>query len=195
DSPSMAYAEAQISKLDYAKLLAAVLTYITASQSDHFGWYGANDTGCQGRSLGSWHASIRVLQVHQTYSISKKATPKMIGSMSGACIWMTDLYMDIPDMEKYLSHLRGSYREVLVIHFMGRNEESLDFSGSSRFRDLETGEVVVAQSSVIAESYRRALGSHLLSVQELCRRYSTEVHRVYLDDNPVDFLRRILTRR
>src|SRR5690349_16325486 len=46
-SQSMAYAESGISKLQYAKVIAAALAYLARKQSDTFGLYSMNERGVQ----------------------------------------------------------------------------------------------------------------------------------------------------
>src|SRR5690349_14676757 len=144
-SRSMAYEENGISKLLYAKLIAAALAYLARKQSDTFGLFTVSEnviTAVQPRfeqqqfmrflnelikvkSEGTWRKQNGLEQLFSQYG------KEMI-------IFITDMYDEDHDLQKFISRLKTSRNEVIVFHLMGKHETDLDFDGSFTFEDLET---------------------------------------------------------
>jgi len=53
-------------------------------------------------------------------------------------IFMTDLYDEGEDLQRFISRLKTPRNEVIVFHLMGRHETEFDFDGSFTFEDLES---------------------------------------------------------
>ncbi|NOT73939.1 MAG: DUF58 domain-containing protein [Cyclobacteriaceae bacterium] len=145
-SHSMSYGEDGITKLQYAKVMTAALAYLARKQSDTFGLYAVNDKNIKVvqprfeqqqfirflnelvhlKSEGTWNRNGGVEQLFDHHG------KEMI-------IFMTDLYDDSEDLQKFISRLKTPRNEVIVFHLMGKHETEFDFNGSFTFEDLETG--------------------------------------------------------
>src|ERR1043165_9920901 len=154
-SHSMAYSEEGVSKLQYAKLITAALAYLTRRQSDTFGLYAVNDEQIkvvQPRfeqqqfirflnelvlltPAGTWNRSGGVQQLFDHHG------KEMI-------VFMTDLYDEAEDLQRFISRLKTPRNEVIVFHLMGRHETEFDFDGSFTFEDLETGARTKADTTI-----------------------------------------------
>jgi uncharacterized protein (DUF58 family) len=144
-SRSMAYAEAGVSKLQYAKVMIAALAFLVRKQGDTFGLYTVNDHHIKSilprfeqqqfirlltelinlNSEGEWEKSKSIEQLYDHHG------KEMI-------IFITDLYDDELDIQLFISRLKTVRNEVIVFHLMGIHETQFDFEGSFTFEDLET---------------------------------------------------------
>jgi uncharacterized protein (DUF58 family) len=147
-SNSMAYAEKNISKLQYAKVLTAALAYLARKQSDTFGLFSVNNKQIHAvlprfeqqqfirflnelilvKSESSWRKSNDI-----EYLFDRRGKEMII--------FFTDLYDEQNDLLNFISRLKTSRNEVIVFHIMGDLEMQLDYKGSYSFQDLETKDV------------------------------------------------------
>ena len=144
-SQSMAYAEQDLSKLQYSKVLIAALAYLARKQGDTFGLYTVNNedvTMLQPRF--EQQQFMRFL--HQLVSVKAKSTWKKSGLEQlfdhhgkEVIVFITDLYDEEKDIIKFISRLKTSKNEVIVFHVLGENEIELTNAGSFTFKDLESG--------------------------------------------------------
>nr|WP_236676141.1 DUF58 domain-containing protein [Chryseolinea lacunae] len=144
-SHSMAYTEDGISKLQYAKVLAAALAYLCRKQSDTFGLFTVNNkTISTVQPRFEQQQFIRFLNalVH----IKGEGTWRKDNGLEQLfdhhgkelIIFFTDLYDDGEDLQRFISRLKTPRNEVIVFHLMGHHELNLDQEGSFTFEDLET---------------------------------------------------------
>jgi uncharacterized protein (DUF58 family) len=144
-SRSMAYAEGELSKLQYAKVLMAALAFLARKQSDTFGLFAVNDQqintllprfeqqqfmrflleliNIQGD--GKWENSGREEQLFDHHG------KEMI-------VFFTDMYDAEGDLLRFISQLKTSRNEVVIFHLMGKQEQEWEYEGSLTFEDLET---------------------------------------------------------
>lgn len=145
-SGSMSYAENGISKLQYAKVIAAALAYLARKQSDRFGLYTVNEEGIQAiqprfeqqqymrflhalvdlESTGTWYKAGELEQLFDHHG-------------KELIIFFSDLYDQQEDIRKFVTRLKTPRNEVIVFHLMGGDELSLDYEGAYTFEELETG--------------------------------------------------------
>lgn len=144
-SRSMAYAEGELSKLQYAKVLMAALAFLARKQSDTFGLFVVNDQQIKTllprfeqqqfmrflleliniQSDGKWENSGREEQLFDHHG------KEMI-------VFFTDMYDAEGDLLRFISRLKTSRNEVVIFHLMGKQEQELEYEGSLTFEDLET---------------------------------------------------------
>jgi uncharacterized protein (DUF58 family) len=144
-SRSMAYAEGELSKLQYAKVLMAALAFLARKQSDTFGLFAVNDQQIKTllprfeqqqfmrflleliniQSDGKWENSGREEQLFDHHG------KEMI-------VFFTDMYDAGGDLLRFISRLKTSRNEVVIFHLMGKQEQELEYEGSLTFEDLET---------------------------------------------------------
>ncbi|MBX2913708.1 MAG: DUF58 domain-containing protein [Cyclobacteriaceae bacterium] len=144
-SRSMAYAEGELTKLQYAKVLMAALAFLARKQSDTFGLFAVNDQQINTllprfeqqqfmrflleliniQSDGKWENSGREEQLFDHHG------KEMI-------VFFTDMYDAEGDLLRFISRLKTSRNEVVIFHLMGKHEQELDYEGSLTFEDLET---------------------------------------------------------
>ena len=190
DSRSMDYREQGYSKFELAKLMTAALTYVITNQQDNCSWQSGNQLLSKGNGLKHWRRSLLELSTLATAEEESPASLK--NNYNGMQVWITDLYLELDELDKYLDTLSGPQREVVVMHVIGRDEESLSFSNNTKFIDLESGSEVQVNTKQFAENYKDALGAHIHKAKRLCTQKSAIYKKVYLDDDVAMTLRDFL---
>ena len=145
-SQSMAYTEDGISKLQYAKVMTAALAYLARKQSDTFGLFTVNDKNIkviQPRfEQQQFIRFLNELVLLKSEGMWKKDSGiEQLFDHKGKelIIFITDLYDDAEDLQRFITRLKTPRNEVVVFQIMGKHETDLGFEGSYTFEDLETG--------------------------------------------------------
>ncbi|MBI3219804.1 MAG: DUF58 domain-containing protein [Bacteroidetes bacterium] len=201
-SRSMAYTEGNVSKLQYAKVMMAALAYLARKQGDTFGLYAVNDQAIKSvlprfeqqqfiRFLtelvkvtgeGGWDQSKNIEQLYDHHG------KEMI-------VFITDLYDDSEDLQKFISRLKTKRNEVIVFHLMGTHETAFDFDGSFTFEDLETGIKTKADSRAQKSDYQTRVNSWLSASRSWMLEKQINYQLVSMDFAIDEVLRNFLTQR
>ncbi len=148
-SHSMAYAEDGLSKFQYAKVMIAALAYLARKQSDTFGLYVVND-----RNINTIEPRFETQQfmrfLNELIEVKSESTWKKGNGLEHIyahhgkelIIFITDLYDDEQDLQKFISRLKTPRNEVIVFHLVGKKELDLTYEGAFTFEDLETGQKI-----------------------------------------------------
>ena len=78
---------------------------------------------------------------------------------------------------------------------MEQNELDFEFDRPMRFVDMEGGEPILADPTVIGAQYRRAMEIYLESMDEVIRDTEVDYHRIRIHENYGDVLARFLLGR
>jgi hypothetical protein len=76
-----------------------------------------------------------------------------------------------------------------------QSELEFEFDRPMRFLDLEGGEPVLADATIIGMQYQRALKMYLESIDEVIRDTEVDYHRICIHENYDDVLARFLLGR
>jgi uncharacterized protein (DUF58 family) len=201
-SHSMAYEENGISKFMYAKVMTAALAYLAKKQSDTFGLYTVNEKNItmvhprfeqqqfmrfinelvNVKSEGTWRKQNGIEQLFSQYG------KEMI-------VFVTDLYDDDRDLQKFITKLKTSKNEVIVFHLMGRHETELDFDGSFTFEDLESKERLKVDSRIQQKEYKTRVDNWLKESRMWMLEKQINYQLVIMDQPIDNMLRDFLTAR
>lgn len=201
-SASMAHEESGVTKLQYACLLIAALSYLAIQQGDQVHLYIMQaDTilhltaGQEVRQLQRiWHA-LGNLQPAGRFSVPLKNTGLLQTNERSITILLSDMYEHGQEISQLLPQL-GSYRhEVLLFHLLARNETDFTFTGPITFQDLETGETVQANSEQHRQVYLQNFRNWLRQLETTCYQQRIAYHQLLITE-PLDAaLRRFLVTR
>ena len=200
-SHSMSYAEDNISKLQYAKVMTAALAYLARKQSDTFGLYAVNDKNVKVvQPRFEQQQFIRFLNelVHlKSEGTWKKGGVEQLFDHHGKemIVFITDLYDESEDLQNFISRLKTPRNEVIVFHLMGRHETDFDFNGSFTFEDLESGVRTKVDTLVQQKDYSRRIKEWLQSSRGWMLEKQINYHLVFLDEPVETVLRNFLTVR
>jgi uncharacterized protein (DUF58 family) len=113
----------------------------------------------------------------------------------GLFVIVSDLHDDLERIVLALRHLRFRRHEVILFHVLDHDELAFPYRTLSEFRDLETGERVQVQPSVLREEYRRSLDAFTARVRRECSSMKIDYQLVDTATPFDDVLARYLDRR
>ena len=194
-SASMSYrGAAPMSKLEYGSVLAGSLAFLMHRQRDATGLI-AFDEQIRFRlpaaaRPGHLHALLLALERLTAGQRSDVARP--LHQLAEALlkrslvVLISDLLDDPEPVIKGLKHLRFRGTDVVVFQVLDPDELTFPFRGAAKFKDLETGQEVVADPASARKAYLRELaGLTLLYDREL---RGAGIDYVQLDTSqPLDF--------
>ena len=175
-SSSMSYASGQVSKLEYAKFLAASLAYVVLKQRDSVG-LSVFDSEVRAylpprSAMGVILEIDRLLREAQSIprtSISKQLHDiALMMKRRSFVILISDLFSDVDDILAGLDHLRHDGHNVVVLHTLDPYELEFPFNGTWRFEGLEGEEPLTTQPQRIRENYLASINRYLEALKAGC---------------------------
>lgn len=161
-SASLGYAPRRdISKLDYARYLAAALSYLAVRQNDRVG-LTCFDTEARERVRahgGRRHLHVILAALERVRAGGGTQLSALIlreaaeWKRRGLVILISDLYDQQEEIVGAITRLRRTGHEVIVFHLLDRSERLLEHEGTHEFRDLETGERLLADAARVRRAY------------------------------------------
>ena len=166
-SKSMAYGSRGVTKLDYARILAACLTYLVHRQRDRVGLVAFDSEVVEHVPPSAKHMDV-VLHVLDRLS------PTRPGSLReplhrlaehfgrrGILVLISDLYAEPEDVLDAVAPLRFRGNDLIVFHVLDRAELEFGFSDASSFEDLESGEQLPVVPEALREQYVSLVRAHI----------------------------------
>jgi uncharacterized protein (DUF58 family) len=201
-SGSMGFGPAGNTRLDYARKLAGTLGYVAAQQGDAVGlWSLAKKPVEIPAKRGAAHLG---LLLDQLAVIQPTGGTTLLTALHDAAekirqralvIIFSDLFVPPTELKSAIQHLRFRKHDVAVFHLLDQKELDFDFDRPARFIDMEGGEAVLADPSLIARNYREVVRLYLAEMDELVRTTGMDYHRVKMDERYDDVLARFLLGR
>lgn len=174
-SDSMTYAGDRLSKLDYARFLAAALAYLMLRQQDAVGlalFAGDLTTYVPPRS-GSKHLRTVLDHLEKLSTAAATDFDRSFRDLAarfrrrGLLAVVSDLYGDPAAVVRSLKLLKHLKHEVVVFHVLDPDERDFPFAGDTRFVDLETGDKLVVAPDAIRRHYLALMGEFLATYRNL----------------------------
>jgi uncharacterized protein (DUF58 family) len=202
-SKSMFYGSGEITKIEYAKRLAASLAWLMIGQKDAAGLITFNhkiSSSLPPKAIRSYTAQIFaklvsleaedktdiLIPLHQIAETVKKRS---------LIILISDLMEDPEKIVSALKHFRSHQHEVLVFHLYDPQEASLDFKRETEFIDSETGERVVVNPWQIRKDYQERYSAFYNDLKNACHQYQIEYNPVSIDEPVSNLLVKYLIKR
>jgi uncharacterized protein (DUF58 family) len=194
-SGSMGYrGSAPMSKMEYGSVLAASLAFLMNRQRDATGLIAFDD-----RIAFRLPASARPGHLHSLLLGLERLQPgrrsdvgRPLHQLADALVkrslvvLISDLLDDPEPIIKGLKHIRFCGTDVIVFQVLDPNELTFPFTGSAKFKDLESAEEVVTEPTAIRTSYLRELAGLTLTYDRALR--GGGIDYVQLDSSqPLDF--------
>jgi uncharacterized protein (DUF58 family) len=184
-SGSMAFAHAHGTRFDYARRMAATLAYMLVRQGDAV---GLHVSGPQAREvparrnpahLQNLFEALRTARpegevnvVARLHEIAERVRGRAL------VLLFSDLFAPVDTLLDAFQHLRFKKHDLAIFHLLDAQELDFDFDRPIRFVDLEGGEDLIADPSVIRADYRSALDRHLAALRHGCRQNGVDYHLI-----------------
>jgi uncharacterized protein (DUF58 family) len=199
-SASMGYSSGSISKLRYAKFLAATLAYMALHQHDPTGLIAFDSKVRSYRPPSSRTGSLRAI-LHELDKLTAGSQTDLGASFKqirehcqrrGLVAVISDLYCDPAELMRSVQPLAWSGSDIMIFHVLDRAELSPDWDESVLLEDLESGQQLEVSPDYLRGTYMERMKSHLEQVKKAAA--GTGAHHVLLPtDEPLDqALRRYL---
>jgi uncharacterized protein (DUF58 family) len=168
-SKSMAFGT-RITKLDYAKTLAACLTYLVSKQRDRVGLVTFDEAVIDHVPPSAKHVDV----VLHTLDRVQATRPGRFGvpirklaehfGRRGIVVVISDFYEEPDEVLDAVSLIRYRGNDVILFHVLDPAEIEFSFDDASSFEDLESGEQLPVVPDALREQYRAMIGEHIAAL-------------------------------
>jgi len=177
-SQSMTYGSGKITKLEYAKYMAASLAYLIVAQRDSCG------VGLFDGALQSYVPPKSTLAILATIStLLEQAAPRPKTNVAavlhefanrmtrrGVVMLFSDLFDDTAAFIQGLNHLAFRGHNVVVFHILDPYELTFPLDGMWKFVGLEAEGELITQPARVRASYLAELRRFIAEVRSACAR-------------------------
>lgn len=182
---------ARLTKLAYGERLAAAIALLLLRQRDAVGLVRFDDairTALPPRArTGQWRRLVAALEEPGAGTASSAPAAleqaARLVTRRGLIILISDLLMDIPDVERAIRGLRAVGHEVTVLHLMDPAERDLPPGGEAVFVDPESRLEVPASIADVRAAYRETV-SHVVEEWRSALTAAGVAYELVLTDTP-----------
>jgi len=183
-SASMGYKSDGISKLEYGSYLAAALSYLMLRQQDSPGLLVYDEkvrSYVPPRGTRSHINNILKELNHITPSEKTDAASSFHEladriKRRGLIVVISDLFDNPQKMLTGLKHFRHKKHEVIVFQILDPYERNFDYKAEARFRDMETGQMLLTNPHQIRKEYIERLNDFVETFSRSCRESLIDYH-------------------
>jgi uncharacterized protein (DUF58 family) len=186
-SASMDYKEkGEITKLEYASILAASLSYLMVSQQDSVGLSFYSDKIEKYFPPKSTRVYLQTLlkAIDKIEPSNKTETANCLNSIAekikkrGIVIIISDFFDDVDSILTALKHFKYKKNEVVVFQILDPIEKDFAFGNDAIFVDKETEEEITTQPHQIQKSYQIAMQDFLYKLKRECLNNKIEYNQI-----------------
>jgi len=190
-SKSMDFGSTELSKLDYAKFLAASLAYMSMRQRDRIGLITFNNDLVDSIPPSAKHFDTVLHTVDRINAGGASEYTKPLEKIAqrlrrrSLVVLISDLYDEPDRLLTAVNQLRFSGNELIVFHLLDPLELSLKLEDISSVEDLESGMRIPIASGQFRDHYQQLVKEHQLELQRLFR--SNQIDYIFADiSHPLD---------
>ncbi len=196
-------AKGETTRFAFARQLAGTLGYLASNQGDAVGLWGVGKDHRQKVPVkrGATHLKIVLDQLRE---LQPKGETTILESLHEAAdqisqralvVAVSDFFVEPDDLKHALQHLRFKRHDVVLFHLLDRSELHFEFDRPARFVDMEGGEAVLTDPSLITQRYQEVVKQYLEQMDDVIRTTGADYHRVLLDEDYEAVLARFLLAR
>lgn len=202
-SGSMGFGPSGATRLDYCRKLGGTLGYLAAQQGDAVGLWGVGKDHRQKlpAKRGATHLK---LVLDQLGKLEAKGETTIIESMHEAAeqisqraliVVISDFFIEPAQLKQALQHLRFRRHDVALFQVLDSAELDFNFDRPARFVDMEGGETLLADPSLIARRYREVVKKYMAEMDDVIRSTAADYRRVLMKDPYDDVIANFLLAR
>jgi uncharacterized protein (DUF58 family) len=202
-SKSMSFSSRKdgMTKLDYARYIAACLIYFSSKQRDRVGFASFAEDIITYVPPSAKHLTVILHEldrmttgVRGTLGPPLRKLSESFRRRSIICL-ISDLYEDPPSIIEAINQLRGKGNDIMVMHVLDPAEIEFPYDDPSNFQDLESDERIPVVPGQFSEKYRALIQQHITSLGKLFGESGVD-YAVFDTSKPLDdALFRFLARR
>jgi uncharacterized protein (DUF58 family) len=177
-SGSMSYSSGKVSKLDYARYLAASLAYMGSIQRDATGVIVFDDdvrnyippSGRQGQLMRALHAIESAVPGKNTDFAKPFLHFQQFLHRRGIVAVISDFYDDPEQVIDHIEPLRYRGNDVVLFHVVDPSEIAPDFRDPVLLEDMETGATLEVSPEFARNEYRERFANHMSTLKTSAQR-------------------------
>ena len=203
-SSSMKYAsKGNITKFEYASLLAAALSYLLIKQRDAVGLC-LYDTEIRSYLPPSSKRSYiqKILKtIDETVPSGETGTASALDLLAerikrkGLVCVISDFFDEPESVFKALKHFRHKQHDVIVFQILDPRELDFNFGQAANFKDMETGEELLTQPYHIQKFYAETMDSYIFELKKQCRNHNIDYHLINSSEPFDKAMKEFITKR
>lgn len=193
-SASMAYAgekKGGLSKLHYAKMIAASLSYLMAQQGDNVGLYAYSDQVQAAIRPGNRSAQVQdiCLALARLEARGKGGNIRLLEHLAerftrrGLIVVISDFLDADADFFRLIQQFRSAHHDCLLLQVLHDDELDFSFTGSVRFIDSETGEERLTSPEAVRRQYLERMQAFLATFDQFCLESAIDPVRIRTSDS------------
>ncbi|MBM3494535.1 MAG: DUF58 domain-containing protein [Armatimonadetes bacterium] len=176
-SSSMLYASDALSKLAYASVVGAALTFLLLKQRDSVGLTMFSDgvTAYLPPAGTPAHAREMMGRLERAETLPRTDISRTLHDLAervqrrSLIVILSDLLDDAQKVVRGLQHFRHRRHEVVVFHVMDPTEVTFPFRDQAVFEGLEGEGTLQVDPRALRAEYRRAVDQHIATIRRGCR--------------------------
>lgn len=170
-SSSMQYGSGPVTKLQYAKYLAACLAYFANGQRDRVGLVTFDSDIREVISPSARHLPMLLHTIARAKAEHAGSLEAPLSKLSehfrrkSMILLISDLYAEPGDVVSAIRHLRQTGNDVMVTHILDRAELEFPFDEALPFEDIETGARLSVAPEHLREQYQTSIRAHIAELE------------------------------
>ncbi|GAB3727406.1 DUF58 domain-containing protein [Spirosoma lituiforme] len=187
-SGSMNYTEANVSRLQYARILLASLAYLSNRQGDQLSLYALQQGRVQTLVPPGKQAFQKIVAILEAtpalgaWENRNPSVPDFGRKQAEVLIIASDFLQVDEEWVNLIQGVAGPRREIVIFQILGDEEINFSMNGFYRFQDLETGKEIELQADAIRDIVRERATAYLTKLEESLRMPHVRLIRVRLSD-------------
>lgn len=170
-SRSMDYGSGAITKLDYARYLAASLSYLARHQRDRVGIVTFDADVRELVPASAKHLNLVLHTIDRVAAGGEGALPAPLGKIAeltrrrSILLVISDLYEEPDAIVTSLGRIKHKGNDVIVFHVLDPAELEFPFDGAAQFQDLESGRRIPVVPETLRDEYRTMIRDHIATLE------------------------------
>ncbi|HVU87139.1 MAG TPA: DUF58 domain-containing protein [Pirellulales bacterium] len=202
-SGSMGFGSTGVSKIEYARRLAATIAYLACQQGDAVGLSCVAQNIVRSLPPKRNPAHLRLL-LDMLEGMRPRGDTQLAATLHelaetirqrALVIIISDLFVEPAVLNSCFQHLRFRHHDVAVFHLLDPLEFDFNFRRPMRFLDMEGGPAIFADPTDIVDRYQKALNEYLTDLKQVVLESAVDYQRVSLADDYEQVLARFLVSR
>ena len=192
-SQSMGYGSLAYNKAEYAKTVAATLSYFLSLQRDATGLITFDQTLQEYLPARFRPGHLHRMMMCLERSTAGKGTDLIapldqvaqMATKRGLVILMSDMLAPIAELERNLGYVRSRGHEVVILRVLDPAELDFPFNEPAMFHDLESGRELYVDPAAAKSLYQSKFRTHQAELKQACDRQGIVLYELRTDE-PVE---------
>jgi uncharacterized protein (DUF58 family) len=191
-SSSMRYGNGPVTKLDYARFLAACLAYFANGQRDRVGLVTFDSDIVELLPPSARHLPALLHTIARARAERQGNLEVPMRKLSehfrrkSLILLISDLYTPPTQVIESVRGLRQRGNDIMVIQILDPAELDFPFEQASQFEDLETGERIPIVPDNLREQYRSMIKAHVAEIETRLGREGVD-YALFNTSQPLDY--------